>query len=97
MNPDTIEAQVESGIIYGLTAAMYGEITIENGQVVQGNFPAWPGLKGIPRCMQIWGFRQGNGLFLIQGSLLPVIMFQKALGFVVLWQNHPTTYISNGL
>ena len=41
VNPDTIEAQVESGIIYGLTAAMYGEITIENGQVVQGNFPEY--------------------------------------------------------
>ena len=39
MNPDTVEAQVESGIISGLTAALYGEITIENGRVVQGNFP----------------------------------------------------------
>ena len=39
VNPDTVEAQVESGIIYGLTAALYGEITIENGRVVQGNFP----------------------------------------------------------
>lgn len=39
VNPDTTEAQVESGIIYGLTAAMYGEITIENGRVAQNNFP----------------------------------------------------------
>jgi isoquinoline 1-oxidoreductase beta subunit len=39
VNPDTVEAQVESGIIYGLTAAMYGEITIENGRVAQNNFP----------------------------------------------------------
>ena len=39
VNPDTVEAQVESGIIYGLTAALYGEITIKNGRVVQGNFP----------------------------------------------------------
>lgn len=39
VNPDTVEAQVESGIIFGLTAALYGEITIENGQVVQNNFP----------------------------------------------------------
>ena len=39
VNPDTVEAQVESGIIYGLTAALYGEITIENGQVAQNNFP----------------------------------------------------------
>jgi isoquinoline 1-oxidoreductase beta subunit len=39
VNPDTVEAQVESGIIFGLTAALYGEITIENGRVVQNNFP----------------------------------------------------------
>ena len=39
VNPDTVEAQVESGIIFGLSAAIYGEITIENGRVAQGNFP----------------------------------------------------------
>lgn len=36
--PDGIAAQLESGIIYGLTAALYGEITIENGAVAQSNF-----------------------------------------------------------
>jgi len=39
INPDTVEQQVESGIIFGLTAALYGEITIENGRVAQQNFP----------------------------------------------------------
>jgi isoquinoline 1-oxidoreductase beta subunit len=39
VNPDTAEAQIESGIIFGLTAAIYGEITIENGRVAQNNFP----------------------------------------------------------
>lgn len=39
INPDTVEAQVESGIIFGLTAALYGEIRIENGQVANNNFP----------------------------------------------------------
>ena len=39
INPDTVEAQVESGIIYGLTAALYGEITIKDGRVAQNNFP----------------------------------------------------------
>jgi isoquinoline 1-oxidoreductase beta subunit len=39
INPDTVEQQVESGIIFGLTAAMYGEITIANGRVAQNNFP----------------------------------------------------------
>ncbi|GAK46307.1 molybdopterin-binding aldehyde oxidase and xanthine dehydrogenase [Tepidicaulis marinus] len=39
INTDTARAQVESGIIYGLTAALYGEITVENGAVVEENFP----------------------------------------------------------
>ena len=38
INPDTIRAQIEGGTIYGLTAALYGEITIRNGQAVQSNF-----------------------------------------------------------
>jgi isoquinoline 1-oxidoreductase beta subunit len=42
INPDTIRAQMEGGIIYGLTAALYGEITIRNGQVVQKNFNDYP-------------------------------------------------------
>lgn len=39
VNPDGVEAQVESGIIFGLSAALYGEISIENGRVAQNNFP----------------------------------------------------------
>lgn len=38
INPDTAASQVESGIIYGLTAAMYGQISIENGRVKESNF-----------------------------------------------------------
>jgi isoquinoline 1-oxidoreductase beta subunit len=38
VNPRTVEMQIESGVIYGLTAALYGEITIKNGAVEQGNF-----------------------------------------------------------
>ena len=38
INPDTIHAQMESGIIFGLSAALYGEITIKDGGAVQGNF-----------------------------------------------------------
>lgn len=38
VNPDGLVQQMESGIIYGLTAALYGEITIENGAARQGNF-----------------------------------------------------------
>ncbi len=38
ISPDGVTAQVESGIIYGLTAALYGEITIVDGAVEQSNF-----------------------------------------------------------
>jgi isoquinoline 1-oxidoreductase beta subunit len=38
INPDTIKAQMEGGIIYGLTAALKGEITIDKGRVVQRHF-----------------------------------------------------------
>ncbi len=39
INPDGFEAQMQSGVIYGLSAALFDEITYENGQVVQQNFP----------------------------------------------------------
>jgi isoquinoline 1-oxidoreductase subunit beta len=38
VNPDTIMAQFEGGLIFGLTAALYGEITIDRGRVQQSNF-----------------------------------------------------------
>lgn len=38
VNPDGVRAQIEGGIIYGLTAALYGEITIEKGKAQQSNF-----------------------------------------------------------
>lgn len=38
MNPDTIRAQMEGSIVYGLSAALYGEITIKAGRVQQRNF-----------------------------------------------------------
>jgi isoquinoline 1-oxidoreductase subunit beta len=38
VNPDTIVAQLQGGLIFGLTAALYGEITIKKGRVQQSNF-----------------------------------------------------------
>ncbi|CAB3705662.1 xanthine dehydrogenase family protein molybdopterin-binding subunit [Paraburkholderia rhynchosiae] len=38
VNPNTIEAQVQGGIIFGITAALYSEITIKDGRVEQNNF-----------------------------------------------------------
>jgi isoquinoline 1-oxidoreductase beta subunit len=39
VSPDIVAAQMESGIVYGLSAALHGEIGIQDGAVVQGNFP----------------------------------------------------------
>jgi isoquinoline 1-oxidoreductase beta subunit len=38
VNPDTIVAQLQGGLTFGLTAALYGEITLQNGRVEQSNF-----------------------------------------------------------
>lgn len=38
VNPDTVQAQAEGSIVYALTAALYGEITIKDGRVEQSNF-----------------------------------------------------------
>jgi isoquinoline 1-oxidoreductase beta subunit len=38
VNPDTVEAQIQGGVIFGLTMAMFGEITHANGRVEQSNF-----------------------------------------------------------
>ena len=45
INPDTIKAQMEGGTIYGLTAALKGEITIQNGRVVQRHFNDYPMIR----------------------------------------------------
>jgi isoquinoline 1-oxidoreductase beta subunit len=45
INPAGVAAQVESAIVYGLTAALYGEITLKNGRVQQGNFDDYPVLR----------------------------------------------------
>ena len=38
INPDVVKTQMEGGIIFGMTAALYGEITLQNGAVQQSNF-----------------------------------------------------------
>jgi isoquinoline 1-oxidoreductase beta subunit len=45
VNPDTIEAQMQGGIVFGLTAALYGEITFQRGRVQQSNFNNYPMLR----------------------------------------------------
>ncbi len=45
INPDGVKAQLESGIVYGLTAALKGEITIDKGAVQQTNFDKYTMLR----------------------------------------------------
>jgi isoquinoline 1-oxidoreductase beta subunit len=45
VNPDIVKAQIQSGIIFGITAALYGEITLKNGRVEQSNFDAYQMLR----------------------------------------------------
>jgi CO/xanthine dehydrogenase Mo-binding subunit len=45
VHPGVVKSQMESGIIYGLSAALYGEINHDAGAVVQGNFDDYPVLR----------------------------------------------------
>jgi isoquinoline 1-oxidoreductase beta subunit len=45
INPPGARAQVEGGVLHGLSAALYGEITIADGGVVEGNFDGYPLLR----------------------------------------------------
>jgi isoquinoline 1-oxidoreductase subunit beta len=45
VNPDGVEAQIQGGIVYGLTAALYGAITFERGRVLQSNYHDYQPLR----------------------------------------------------
>jgi isoquinoline 1-oxidoreductase beta subunit len=45
VNPDTVRAQIQSAIMFGITAALYGEITLKNGRVEQTNFDTYQILR----------------------------------------------------
>jgi isoquinoline 1-oxidoreductase beta subunit len=51
VNPDIIAAQIESGVAFGLSAALYGAITLKDGRVEQSNFDSYPMLRldAMPR------------------------------------------------
>ncbi len=45
INPDGVRQQIEGGIVYGLSAALHGAITLENGRVMQSNFHDYAPLR----------------------------------------------------
>jgi isoquinoline 1-oxidoreductase subunit beta len=45
VNPDTVRAQMQSAVMFGITAALYGEITLKNGRVEQSNFDSYQMLR----------------------------------------------------
>jgi isoquinoline 1-oxidoreductase beta subunit len=45
VNPDGVRQQVEGGMVYGLSAALHGAITLENGRVMQSNFDSYAPLR----------------------------------------------------
>ena len=51
LNPDTVAAQIEGGVVYGLTAALKGQITLEGGRVKQTNLDNYPlmRMKDMPK------------------------------------------------
>jgi len=62
VNPDTVVAQLQGGLIFGLTAALWGEITIERGRVRQSNFNNYRMLRinEVPR-IDIHVINSGEG------------------------------------
>ena len=45
INPNTVQAQIQSGVIFGTTAALHGEITLKGGRVEQTNFDTYQMLR----------------------------------------------------
>jgi isoquinoline 1-oxidoreductase subunit beta len=45
VNPDTVRAQIEGAIVFGVTAALHGEISLKNGRVEQANFDTYRMLR----------------------------------------------------
>ncbi len=62
VNPDTIRAQLQGGLIFGLTAALYGEVTIDKGRVQQSNFNNYRMLRidQVPKRIDVHVIKSGE-------------------------------------
>ena len=54
VNPDTVKAQIEGGILFGLTAALFNEITVKNGRVEQSNFNDYRMLRSEAPVVEVY-------------------------------------------
>jgi isoquinoline 1-oxidoreductase subunit beta len=45
INPDTVQAQIQSAVMFGITAALHGEITLKDGRIEQSNFDTYQALR----------------------------------------------------
>ena len=60
IHPDSLRGQLESAVIFGLTAALFGEITLEKGAVVQSNFPDYEMVR-MATAPEIESFLEPSG------------------------------------
>ena len=75
VNPDTVRAQIEGGIIFGITAALYGEITLKNGRVEQSNFDSYQILR--------MNEAPAIGVYIVQSSAPPGGMEEAGTSAIV--------------
>jgi isoquinoline 1-oxidoreductase beta subunit len=61
INPDTVRAQIQGAIVFGITSALYGEITIKDGRVEQTNFDTY----------QILRINEAPAIEIVQSAELP--------------------------
>jgi isoquinoline 1-oxidoreductase beta subunit len=75
VNPDTVRAQIQSAVIFGITAAFYGEITLKDGRVEQTNFDSYRILR-IDEAPAI-------EVYIVQNSELPGGMGEAGTSAIV--------------
>jgi isoquinoline 1-oxidoreductase beta subunit len=76
VNPRSVEMQLEGGMIYGLSAVLFGEITVKNGSVEQGNFDTYPvvRLKDAPKTevhLALTGGKKWGGIGEPGAAIIP--------------------------
>jgi isoquinoline 1-oxidoreductase beta subunit len=76
VNPRSVEMQLEGGMIYGLSAVLFGEITVKNGSVEQGNFDTYPvvHLKDAPKTevhLALTGGKKWGGIGEPGAAIIP--------------------------